>query len=430
MTVLDAAAAERGKLRRVLGRMDTVFFLISAMVVVDTIGAIAVGGGETFTWLVVLFATFFIPSALASAELGAAIPEEGGAYVWVRRAFGRYAGALTSLLYWAGTPMWLGGSVAVVAMAVYQQFLGGLSLAGLYLFGTVFIAVATAGAVIPLRFGKWIPTSGAVGQIVLLTFFTVSVALYGARHGVHGISVGDLAPSRAVFIAIVPILLYSFTGTELPSTAGEEMVNPRRDIQAAIAREGIGQALMYGIPILAVLIVLPAGQITSLNGLIDALQAVLTSYGGSVAADGTVTLTGWGQLLGWACAITFIWVLAASGAAWIMGARLARVRRCQPGVYASLGRGQTRAVSLRNRHTAPAVKMASQATALTPHHTSIAPPVSGQCTSWLTPYSGVNLASTCRACGYWLSGTNRPPPKASRIMMKPMNCMTFSVGSR
>ena len=331
MTVLDAAAAERGKLRRVLGRMDTVFFLISAMVVVDTIGAIAVGGGETFTWLVVLFVTFFIPSALASAELGAAIPEEGGAYVWVRRAFGRYAGALTSLLYWAGTPMWLGGSVAVVAMAVYQQFLGGLSLAGLYLFGAVFIGVATAGAILPLRLGKWIPTSGAVGQIVLLTFFTLSVALYGARHGVHGIAVGDLAPSRAVFIAIVPILLYSFTGTELPSTAGEEMVNPRRDIPSAIARAGIGQALMYGIPILAVLIVLPAGQITSLNGLIDALQAVLTSYGGSVAADGTVTLTGWGQLLGWACAITFIWVLAASGAAWIMGAGRAQAAACLDG---------------------------------------------------------------------------------------------------
>ena len=158
------------------------------MVVVDTIGAIAVGGGETFTWLVVLFVTFFIPSALISAELGAAIPEEGGAYVWVRRAFGRYAGALTSLLYWAGTPMWLGGSVAVVAMAVYQQFLGGLSLAGMYLFGAVFIGLATVAAIIPLRFGKWVPTSGAVGQIVLLAFFTLSVVLYGTRHGVHGIS--------------------------------------------------------------------------------------------------------------------------------------------------------------------------------------------------------------------------------------------------
>jgi hypothetical protein len=71
------------------------------MVAVDTIGAIAIAGGEAFTWLVVLFVFFFVPSALASAELGAALPQEGGAYVWVRSAFGRNAGALTSLFYWA-----------------------------------------------------------------------------------------------------------------------------------------------------------------------------------------------------------------------------------------------------------------------------------------------------------------------------------------
>jgi amino acid transporter len=330
MTVLDTAS-ERKKLRRVLGRLDTVFFLISAMVVADTIGAIAVGGGQAFTWLVVLFVTFFIPSALISAELGAAIPEEGGVYVWVRRAFGRYAGALTSLFYWAGTPMWLGGSVAVVAMAVWQQFLGPLSLAGLYLFGAVFIALATAGAIIPLRLGKWIPTSGAIGQIALLTFFTLSVVLYGMRNGVHGISVADLSPSRGVFIAIVPVLLYSFVGVELPATAAEEMTNPRRDIPVAICRAGIGQALMYGVPILAVLIVLPAGQITSLHGLIDAIQTVLATYGGSIAADGTVVLAGWGQLLGWVCAIVFIWVLLASGSAWIMGSGRAQAAACLDG---------------------------------------------------------------------------------------------------
>ena len=109
------------------------------------------------------------------------------------------------------------------------------------------------------------------------------------------------------------------------------MINPRRDIPVAIGRAGIGQALMYGIPILAILIVLPAGQITSLHGLIDAIQAVLTGYGGQVAADGTVTLTGPGQLLGWACAIVFIWVLVASGSAWIMGAGRAQAAACLDG---------------------------------------------------------------------------------------------------
>jgi len=155
--------AEHSKLRRELRRLDTIFFLISAMVVVDTIGAIATGGAEAFTWLVVLFVLFFVPSALASAELGAAIPEEGGVYVWVRMAFGRFAGTLTSLLYWAGTPVWLGGSLTAVAVAVYERFLGDLGTSQGYVFGALFVAAATLGAVVPLRYGKWVPTTGALG---------------------------------------------------------------------------------------------------------------------------------------------------------------------------------------------------------------------------------------------------------------------------
>jgi glutamate:GABA antiporter len=251
--------------------------------------------------------------------------------MWVRMAFGRFAGALTSLLYWAGTPMWLGGSVAVVAMSVYGRFFTELSQPGLYLFGTVFVGLATLGAVLPLGWGKWLPTSGAIGQIGLLAFFTLSVVLYGTRHGVHGIAAGDLTPTAATFIAVVPVLLYSFTGVELPSTAGEELRDPRRDIPVAIARAGVGQVLMYAVPILAVLIVLPAEQVTSLHGLIDAMKTVFTVYGGSVTADGSVALTGAGQLLGWASALVFIWVLAASGSAWIMGAGRAQAAACLDG---------------------------------------------------------------------------------------------------
>jgi hypothetical protein len=51
MTVQDvrstkARDAERAKLRRELSRLDTIFFLISAMVVVDTIVAGRVGRGR------------------------------------------------------------------------------------------------------------------------------------------------------------------------------------------------------------------------------------------------------------------------------------------------------------------------------------------------------------------------------------------------
>jgi amino acid transporter len=325
-----AQDSELSKLRRELGRLDTILFLISAMVVVDTIGAIAIGGAQAFTWLVLLFVLFFVPSALISAELGAAIPEEGGVYVWVRMAFGRFAGALTSLLYWAGTPMWLGGSVAVVAMTVCDRFLTTLSRPGMYAFGTVFVLVATIAAVVPLRWGKWVPASGAIAQIVLLAVFTVSVVAYGVQHGVQSISLADFSPTRAVFIAVVPVLLYSFVGVELPTTAAAEMHDPRRDIPAAIGTAGVAQALMYGFPILAVLIVLPSSQITSLHGLIDAMKTVYTVYGGQ-DSGGQVTLTGTGQVLGTVSAVAFIWVLIASGSAWIMGAGRAQAAACLDG---------------------------------------------------------------------------------------------------
>ena len=90
------------------------------------------------------------------------------------------------------------------------------------------------------------------------------------------------------------------------------------------------QALMYGIPILAVLIVLPSGQITSLHGMIDAMKTVYTVYGGDVSGS-EVTLTGAGAVLGTLSAVVFIWVLIASGSAWIMGAGRAQAAACLDG---------------------------------------------------------------------------------------------------
>ncbi len=39
-----------------------------------------------------------------------------------------------------------------------------------------------------LSHGKWLPTAGAFARFLLLGFFTIAVALYAARHGVHGLT--------------------------------------------------------------------------------------------------------------------------------------------------------------------------------------------------------------------------------------------------
>jgi amino acid transporter len=87
-----------------------------------------------------------------------------------------------------------------------------------------------------------------------------------------------------------------------------------------VALSAVGTVLLYGVPILAILLVLPADRVTSIGGFLDAIKEVFTVYGGTVSTDGTVSLNGAGQWLGNAAAIAFVLSLASSGTTWLMGA--------------------------------------------------------------------------------------------------------------
>jgi amino acid transporter len=185
----------------------------------------------------------------------------------------------------------------------------------------IFIWIAIVAAIVSFRVGKWVPTVGAFVRIVVLGFFAISVIIYAIVHGVHNtFGAGKFAPSYAIFIAAVPVLFFNYVGFELPNAAGEEMKDPQRDVPFAVMRSALGTVLLYGLPILAILLLLPAGQITGLGGFLDAIKSVFTVYGGHVTAGGTAVLTGAGKVLGWVMAIAFILALLSSGTTWIMGA--------------------------------------------------------------------------------------------------------------
>jgi glutamate:GABA antiporter len=319
-----AAVEEKAKLQKHFGRFDIFFFLICTLVGLDTLGAVSNDGAQAFTWLVFLAVFFFLPYALLAAELGSTFREEGGAYIWVKLAFGRFVAAIDAVLYWLSNPIWLGGSLTILAVTTFSDFFTPLDGVWKYLFAAGFIWFAVWAAILSFSVGKWIPTIGAWVRICVLSFFVVTVVLYGISNGVHGVSGGDFKPTWAIFIAAVPVLFFNFVGFELPNAAGDEMKDPQRDVPFTVLRSAIGTVLLYGAPILAILLVLPAAQITSLGGFIDAMKTVFTVYGGhtTTAADGTVTatLSGAGKVLGDLAALGFIWALLSSGTTWIMGA--------------------------------------------------------------------------------------------------------------
>jgi glutamate:GABA antiporter len=319
-----AALEEKAKLRKHFGRFDMLFFLICTLVGLDTLGAVASNGAQGFTWLIFLALVFFVPYALLTAELGSTFTEEGGSYIWVKLAFGRFTAAIQSVLYWLSNPIWLGGSLTITAVATFGEFFTPLGSVTKYLFALAFIWFAVWAAILSFSVGKWIPTIGAVVRVVVLAFFSLTVVIYAISHGVHGVGAGDFSPTWGIFIAAVPVLFFNYVGFELPNAAGDEMKDPQRDVPFTVIRSAVGAVALYGVPILAILLVLPLAQITSLGGFIDAMKTVFTVYGGHIetAKDGSVTatLTGFGKVLGDLAAIGFILALLSSGTTWIMGA--------------------------------------------------------------------------------------------------------------
>lgn len=313
-----AASQERRKFRRSVGRWDTAFLMLAAIIVLDTLGAVSSYGAQAFTWLIVMVVFFLVPYGLITAELGTAFPEEGGPYVWVRLAFGRAAAAVVAVMYWVDNPIWLAGTLSITAMAAFSTFFVNLSLTWEYVFGLVFIWVAIASVIMALKFGKWVATIGAAIRIVLIAFFTITVFVYAGEHGLHGFGGGAFKPTWLVFLAAAPILIFNLEGFELPSAAAEELVNPRKDVPFAIIRSGIGTVLFYGIPILAILLVLPPSRLSNVGGFLDALQQVFVVYGGHLTGSGAV-LTGAGKFLADIAAIGVILGLLSSAVTWLIG---------------------------------------------------------------------------------------------------------------
>ncbi len=112
------------ELTRSLGRLDLIFFTVGATFAIDSIAQIAAAGGaESFTWGIIIAATFLVPYAFITAELGSTFSQEGGPYFWVKLAFGRLAAAISTMLWWITNPVWLGGSLVFLATATWDGFI-------------------------------------------------------------------------------------------------------------------------------------------------------------------------------------------------------------------------------------------------------------------------------------------------------------------
>ena len=321
LALTDYYLNEKSKLRMSFGRKEVLFFSVCSVIGLDTIGIVAAAGPEAISWMAVLAIVFLIPASMVIAELSAAFTTQGGPYMWVRLAFGRLAGTATAVISWLKSPIWFGGILAFVAVSAAEAFFmagAQMSQFSFYRFALAFIWLGIIAANISFKVGKWVPTLGALSRLILIPFFTITVIIFGIANGVRGVAFSDFGLSFDGLLATIGIILFAFLGLENASAASDEMTHAKRDLPYASFRTSALAMLLYGIPILTVLLVLPIGQVNGLTGIVDALKSAFTIYGGSIAEDGTVTLTGSGVYAGAFAGVLILIAVFASGVTWLM----------------------------------------------------------------------------------------------------------------
>ena len=296
-------------LRRVLTFRDLfLFYIVTSFSLRWIATAAAAGPSAIVIWLIAAFG-LFVPLVFTVLELSSRYPEEGGVYVWSKRAFGPFAAFLTGWTYWGSNLPYFPGLLYFAAGNAL--FVGGPSWQSLSNNSTYFIAVSMTGLilavtmnVVGLNVGKWLNNVGAMASWIpagaLIVLGAVSWSRFGSATPMQATS---FAPSTNLKDVIFwSTIAFAFGGVESASTMGEEIHDARRTVPRAVLTAGVAITALYIVGTLSVLLAIPKEQVSGLQGISQAIQAMSVRVGLAWLAPvlaAFVTLNALGGVGGW-----------------------------------------------------------------------------------------------------------------------------------
>ncbi len=255
----------------------------------DIIGCAGYFGGLLL--LLCLPFLWSLPTALMLGELGSMLPEEGGFYIWVRRAMGPF---------WGFQEAWLSLAASVFDMAIYPTlfvlYLGRLypPLTAGHLGLLWSLGVVVLCCVLNLL-GANVVGEGStlLMMLLLLPFAVLTVAgAWRAMHGLHGPHSTLRAPAPDLATAFL-VALWNYMGWDNASTVAGEVRDARRTYPRAMFAAVLLVALSYLLPVgaLALAGISPAGfstgsWVTAARDLVGPWLGLAVVAGGMVNGFG------------------------------------------------------------------------------------------------------------------------------------------------
>jgi amino acid transporter len=235
-------------------------------------------------------AAWSLPTALMVSELASALPSEGGYYVWVTRAMGRF---------WGFQEAWLSLAGSVFDMAIYPtlfvDYLGHFAPTltaggrGIWI-GAALIAMC---ALWNLLGAKTVGGSSLAMTIVLLAPFVVLAGYAGFHHAAPG---APAVPLHDVdILGGILVAMWNYMGWDNASTIAGEVDRPQRTYPLAMGAAVALVAVTYVVPIAAVAMTGLDANRWSTGGWADVARAV---FGGGAAGSVLAVAITIGGMLG------------------------------------------------------------------------------------------------------------------------------------
>jgi len=273
-----AEAEDPNRPKRVMGFRDLLLFYVVTGISLRWIATAAAAGPSSIVIWIGAWLAFYTPLALSVIELSSRYPHEGGLYVWSKRAFGDFSGFMAAWTYWTSNLPYFpavlyfaASNVLYMRQAKWEHLSG--NTAFYIMFALVTLAAATLLNVIGLDVGKWLHNVGALAMwIPVLIVIGMGLLAWHRFGSATTFSIHTMTPSvRLNDLIFWSVLTFAFGGCETASFMGEEIKNARRTIPLALFFGGVTVAFCYIVGTLGVLLALPSSEVSSLQGLVQAI---------------------------------------------------------------------------------------------------------------------------------------------------------------
>ncbi len=270
------------RLRPALSVVDLVLLNVATIVGLRWISTAAQIGPSGLSLWVIGALVFFVPSGLAVQELSSRIPHVGGFYLWTRAAFGDTHGFLAGWAYTLSNFVFL-PSLLLFVSGIILHIGGGswLSLAesplynGLVCLGLLW--AATFLNILGLKHAKWVQNVGGTSTLIIAALVVGGGASIWWRFGsATAVTGSNLVPDVSWLPAwsTFAILILGYVGLELGPIMGDEIKGAAHTVRRATIIAGIAIAAIYMAGTAALLVALPANQISAISGIPEALDAI------------------------------------------------------------------------------------------------------------------------------------------------------------